>query len=93
MFSAYLNQDFDLMFDTADDAIRTFAQQSAPYEVSLVMRDIQAILSMKLSEEDLRKLILQDLGSCYYYLTEWTSAGLWLMHVLELLRDKRRVAQ
>jgi len=66
MFSAYLNQDFVLMFGTADDAIRTFVRQSARDEVSPVVHDIQAILSMKLSEGDLQKLILQDLGSCYY---------------------------
>jgi hypothetical protein len=87
MFSAYLNQDFDLMFGTADEAIRAFMRQSARDEVSAVVHDIQAILSMKLSEGDLQKRILQDLGSCYYYPAEWPSAELWLIHVLELLRS------
>lgn len=87
LFSAYLNQDFDLLFATADDAIRTFAQQSTSDEVSRAIADVETILSMNLSEEDVRKLVLQELGSCYYYPNEWTSGRVWLRHVLNVLRE------
>ncbi|MFP3614878.1 contact-dependent growth inhibition system immunity protein [Paraburkholderia sp. DD10] len=85
MFSAYLNQDFDLVFGTVDDAIRAFVQHSAPDEVSRAKHEIRTILAMQLPEEELQKVILQDLGSCYYYPAEWASAQLWLEHVLALL--------
>jgi hypothetical protein len=85
MFSAYLNQDFDVIFGTADDAIRAFRQHSTGDELSGAIRDIKTILSMQLSEDGLKKLILQDLGSCYYYRAGWPSAEHWLKHVLQVL--------
>lgn len=85
MFSAYLNQDFDLMFGTADDAIRAFVERSAHDEVSLAIGELRAILAMPLSELDQQNLILEGLGSCYYYPAEWSSAELWLQHVLQML--------
>jgi hypothetical protein len=85
MFSAYLNQDFDLMFGTADDAIRAFLEQGAQDEVLKARDEMRAILAMKLPEGELQKLILGDLGSCYYYSSEWSSADHWLNHVLQLL--------
>lgn len=87
MFSAYLNQDFDLMFGTADEAIRAFVQHGTPAKVSLVISDVEKVLSMRLSEEDLQKLILQELGSYYYFPAEWASGELWLRHVLDILRE------
>jgi len=87
LFSAYLNQDFDLMFGTADNAIHEFMQRSTSDEVSHAIYDVKRILSMKLSEEDLQNLIFQDLGACYYYSNEWTSAEFWLMHVLQMLEN------
>jgi hypothetical protein len=85
MFSAYLNQDFDLLFGAPDDAIRAFVQHSTEDEVTRAIHDVRTILSMKLSEGDLRNLILQDMGSCYYYPAEWESGERWLRHVLHVL--------
>jgi hypothetical protein len=85
MFSVYLNQDFDLVFGTADDAIRAFVEYSDRNEVSRAIDEIRTMLAMTRSEDDLRKLILEELGSCYFYPAEWSSAERWLQHVLLLL--------
>lgn len=86
-FSTYLNQDFDLIFGTADDAMRKFVELSDRDKVSMAAGEIQAIIDMKLSEEDLRKLIFDDLGSYYYYPLDWLSGDLWLGHVLRILTE------
>jgi hypothetical protein len=85
MFSAYLNQDFDLVFGSVDDAIRTFVEHSSPDEVFRLQDEIRIIQGMGLSETDLENLILQDLGCCYQYLREWPSGDTWLTHVITLL--------
>ncbi|GAA0835963.1 MAG: hypothetical protein CL858_03825 [Cupriavidus sp.] len=85
MFSAYLNQDFDLIFGTADDAIRAFVEHSGVEEVSRAAVEIESILAMKLPEPDLAKLTLQNLGCCYQYSMEWPSGDAWLRHLLVLL--------
>jgi hypothetical protein len=85
MFSAYLNQDYDLMFGTADDALRAFVEHSSRDEVARVQDEIRTIRAMNLSEADLETLILRDLGCCYQYLLEWSSGDAWLRHVLALL--------
>ena len=85
MFSAYLNQDFDLEFGTADDAIRAFLAHSSHADVSRARDEVVTILAMKWPEEDLQELVLGELGSCYYYPAEWSSAEVWLEHVLHLL--------
>lgn len=86
-FSTYLNQDFDLIFGTADDAVRKFVEHSERAKVSLAADEIQAIIDMKLGEDDLRKLIFDDLGSYYYYPSDWVSGDLWLGHVLRLMAE------
>lgn len=87
MFSAYLNQDFDLIFGTADDAIRSFVEHSSLEEVSRAQDEIRAIESLNLSESDLQTLILHDLGCCYQYSIEWPSGETWLRHLIALLKE------
>ncbi|ALM83113.1 hypothetical protein ASB57_09240 [Bordetella sp. N] len=62
-------------------------QQSTPVEVSLVIADVERILLMRLSEDDLQRFILQELGSYYYFPNEWVSGEVWLRHVLDILRE------
>uniref|UniRef100_UPI0039EE9075 contact-dependent growth inhibition system immunity protein n=1 Tax=Bordetella sputigena TaxID=1416810 RepID=UPI0039EE9075 len=87
MLSAYLNQDFDVIFGTADDAIRQFIAHSSPCEVATAIGDILAILAMRLSEPDLESLIVGKLGCCYTYLADWPSGDAWLEHIVKLLRS------
>lgn len=88
MFSAYLNQDFDVIFGTADDAIRQFVAHSNPSEVATAIGHILAIHATRLSEPDLESLIVGELGCCYTYLTDWPSGDAWLEHVVKLLRSE-----
>lgn len=85
MLSAYLNQYFDLVFGTADNAIRAFVEHSSRDEVSRATEELRIILAMPLSEHDQQTFILDELGSCYYYPSEWPSAELWLRHLLFML--------
>lgn len=88
MFSAYLNQDLDVIFGTADDAIRQFVAHSSPAAVSTAIGDILAIRAMRLREADLENLIVGYLGCCYRYLSDWPSGDAWLEHVVQLLQNE-----
>ncbi len=85
MFSAYLNQDFDLIFGTPDEAVQAFVKQSTKEQVTRAAHEIRGLLDMTISEHDMHKLLVEQLGCYYYYPAEWPSARKWLQHTLKLI--------
>ncbi|NMZ65916.1 hypothetical protein HBN99_16455 [Pseudomonas oryzihabitans] len=86
MFSAYLNQDFDLEFGSADEAILAFSNHSNDVEKELVLTGLNLLLNGCLDEKQMQGLILNDLGCCYFYPAEWESTAIWVGHIRSLLR-------
>lgn len=85
LFAAYLNQDFRVTFGTSDNAIRAFADHCSPEERLRAGTEIQSILSMNFSEEEMTEFIHQKLECEYAYSTEWSSGARWLEHILSFL--------
>lgn len=77
----YLNQDFDLEFGSADNAIRIFFSHQNKEDLAATKKELEKILSGVDSEEILRFLILEQLQSSYHYPAEWPDAKTWLEHV------------
>lgn len=86
MFSAYLNQDFDLLFGSADEAIFTFFSHADNVGKECALAELDVLLSASLDEEQLRTIIFDGLGCCYFYPAEWSDGAAWLRHVSSLLK-------
>ncbi|MFC5475786.1 contact-dependent growth inhibition system immunity protein [Paraherbaspirillum soli] len=84
-FGAYLNQDFDLEFGAADDAINAFIHQADENERLLAASEIEQLIATTLDEEQLRTFIFNELGCCYFYPSEWDGGIAWLKHIRSLL--------
>ena len=86
MFSAYLNQDFDLEFGSADEAIFAFYSHEDDVGKERVLAELNGLLSFGLDEEQLRSFIFDGLGCSYFYPAEWSDGAAWLRHVSSLLK-------
>ncbi|MEN1833559.1 contact-dependent growth inhibition system immunity protein [Pseudomonas lijiangensis] len=86
VFSAYLNQDFDLEFGSADEAIIAFSSHVDSADKERALDELKLLLSSGLDEAQLRGVIFDKLGCCYFYPAEWSDGATWLKHVVILLR-------
>lgn len=86
MFSAYLGQDFDLDFGSADEAIFAFSSHADHVDKKRALAELDALLSANLDEEQLKEMIFNGLGCCYFYPAEWGGGAVWLRHVSSLLK-------
>jgi hypothetical protein len=93
MFSAYLNQDFDLEFGSADEAILTFSAHAENIDKERALAEIGLLLNASLDEGQLKCIIFDKLGCCYFYPAEWSDGAAWLRHVGSLLKDNGRKKQ
>lgn len=85
--TGYLHQDFDLEFDSVDDALIVYKTEESPEKIQNLKHDVSEILQSDRTEEELMDLLLTQLDSCYYYPSEWKSAKDWLRHVQEMLNQ------
>ncbi|APQ12734.1 hypothetical protein BJP27_14925 [Pseudomonas oryzihabitans] len=88
MFRAYLNQDFDLEFGSADEAVIAFSNHSSDLEKEYVLAELNFMLDSCEDDNRLRDFILNDLGCYYFYPAEWGSGAAWLRHICLLLKGK-----
>lgn len=86
MFSAYLNQDFDLEFGSADEAIFIFSSHADDISKKRALAELDVLLTVGLDEKQLRSIIFDGLGCCYFYPAEWSDGAAWLRHVSSLLK-------
>lgn len=83
---SYLNQDFMYEFGSADNAILAYKKDSASEGIEKSKKELHEIIQANYDEKMLEEL-LNQLGSCYYYQSEWKSAKDWLHHVQEVLNQ------
>ncbi|MDR6956184.1 hypothetical protein J2W43_000147 [Pseudomonas brassicacearum] len=86
MFSAYLSQDFDLEFGSADEAIFAFSSHADHIDKERALAELDVLLNADLDEEQLKNIIFDGLGCCYFYPAEWSDGIVWLRHVSSLLK-------
>lgn len=49
------------------------------------------LLNAKLDEEQLKNIVFNGLGCCYFYPAEWGGGAVWLRHVSSLLKNRLRI--
>ncbi|WP_442964459.1 contact-dependent growth inhibition system immunity protein [Pseudomonas sp. KNUC1026] len=86
MFSAYLNQDFDLDFVNADDAIAAFSSHASHIEIERALKELDMLLNADMNEKQLRSIIFDRFGCGYFYPADWVGGAVWLRHVESLLK-------
>ncbi len=89
VFCAYLHQDSDLEFGSADEAILAFSSHANDVEKGRALAELDVLLGYSLNEEQLKSVIFDELGCCYFYPAEWSDGVAWLKHVRLLLGSLR----
>jgi hypothetical protein len=78
-FGAYFHQDWRFDDPTPDAVIKRFVENNPEHEVEKVVVELDELLSMSLTEEELRRMLFEEY-LCYYIPTE-NSIRDWLSHV------------
>jgi hypothetical protein len=84
VLGGYLNQDFDLDFDSPDAALRAAADEQGDEQVAGAIREIEDLLASELGDDELMRLV-ERLTAGYSPELEGWSARPWLRHVRDLL--------
>jgi len=64
-FGGYFHQDWDLDAQNYDEVLEMFVKQNPSNEVANVVKELDALLAMDLSNLELRKALTEDLLCCY----------------------------
>lgn len=84
-FGSYYNQDWTVEYDTPEQVLNAFVNESAASDRKLVRQELVILLERKMEESALKNYMLRDL-SCYYcYWNDWESGGSWLQHIIDKL--------
>ncbi|WP_323162101.1 contact-dependent growth inhibition system immunity protein [Pseudomonas fluorescens] len=78
---AYFHEDWMCEFDSADDVVKSFIADSESRELEKVVKEIDFLLAMKISENETRDFLLKKNGCCYCYWNEWQDGNTWLKHI------------
>ncbi|MFL6968598.1 MULTISPECIES: contact-dependent growth inhibition system immunity protein [Pseudomonas] len=84
-FGCYFHQDWMCESPDPDDIIRSFASDSTPETIFMVKNEISTLLKLKLSNENIRKLIMSEMPCNYCYWLDWESGEMWLKHILQVM--------
>lgn len=85
---AYFHQDWMCESDLADDIIKSFTTDSEAAIILDVAKEISALLTLNLTEPDLRNFLLKEMGCYYCYWHEWPNGVEWLEHINLLLKKR-----
>lgn len=86
---AYFHEDWMCESARADDIIKSFIADSEEVTLLDVVKEIETLLALNLTETDLRSFLLKEIGCCYCYWHEWPNGIEWLEHVKLLLKKRR----
>lgn len=75
-FGAYFHQDWPLDDPTPEAVIERFLKKTPAEEVQKVVGELDELLALSLTEDELRRMLFEEL-LCYYLPTE-TSVRNWL---------------
>ncbi|MHA3739265.1 contact-dependent growth inhibition system immunity protein [Pseudomonas sp. Eth.TT006] len=83
---AYFHEDWMSEFDFADDVVRSFIADSEVSAILDVIKEIEAVLALDLTEQEIRDFVLAEMGCSYCYWHDWQDGNHWLQHVLVTLQ-------
>jgi hypothetical protein len=84
VLGGYLHQDFDLEYDSPDEALRDAADSQGHDQIAGAIREIDHLLASDIGENDLMRLVERLTAGYSPQLEGWDARG-WLRHARELL--------
>lgn len=77
----YFNQDFEILFGGAAETFSAYRISEGEEERLQMKAEIEQLLTLPLTEEELQDILLNKIDCSYYYLNEWSSSKEWLMEI------------
>jgi hypothetical protein len=87
LFSAYFHEDWQLDKSSPAENVRWFVEREPPEKVTGARRELDAILKTSMTDQELRSLVVESLGSYYDPMLTGKSMRTWLQEIDEGLCD------
>ncbi|HGF6046333.1 MULTISPECIES: contact-dependent growth inhibition system immunity protein [Enterobacter] len=81
LLRCYFNQDFEVLFGNADETLAAYKATETVEEQLQLKSEIDYLLALSLSNDELQDILLNQIDCNYYYPNEWPSSGEWLKHI------------
>lgn len=81
LLRCYFNQDFEVLFGNADETLAAYKVTETAEERLQMKSEIDSLLALSLSDEELQDILLNKIDCSYYYPNEWASSEEWLKHI------------
>ncbi|MDK9357370.1 MULTISPECIES: contact-dependent growth inhibition system immunity protein [Lelliottia] len=82
----YFNQDFEVLFGNADETLTAYKTTETVEEQLQLKVEIDYLLDLSLSDNELQDLLLNEIDCGYYYPNEWPSSEEWLKHISKQIK-------
>lgn len=70
-----------------NESLLSYKKTETDQEQQEMIKEIQSLIDSSYNENELQKIILDDIDCNYYYLNEWSSSKDWLVHMLFILQN------
>lgn len=84
--AGYFNQDWVDDHENADDVINFFISKASAAMLAKVQWELEKLILVDQSEQELQDYLFTDIGCGYYYPNEWKNGKTWLVHVASVLK-------
>ena len=81
LLRCYFNQDFEIIFGSAAETLAAYRSTESAEEQRQMKTEVENLLALSLTEEELQDILLNRMDCSYYYLNEWNSSKEWLMEI------------
>ena len=81
LLRCYFNQDFELLFGSAEGAIDAYKAGETSEEQLQMKTEIEHLLALSLTDDELQDILLNKIDCNYYYPNEWNSSKEWLKYI------------
>jgi len=81
LLRCYFNQDFEVLFGNADETLAAYKATETAEERLQMKAEIDYLLALSLSDDELQDILLNKIDCNYYYPNEWPSSEEWLKHI------------
>lgn len=86
------NQDWGLDFSNANEVINNYVINETKSEIDKICSEIKELMDKEYSDEELRKIIIYDLGCYYDFRVDGYTSKEWLQRVLDQLEREKHLA-
>ncbi|RWR02707.1 hypothetical protein ED28_06905 [[Pantoea] beijingensis] len=70
-----------MLFGNANETLAAYKATEAAEERLQMKAEIESLLSLSLSDDELQDILLNKIDCSYYYPNEWSSSEEWLKHI------------